>query len=87
MTTTFTFFQKVAHGSRTQTSEVPFTTRRRPSAPLITMSLLGVTCSFNAAACHAGIKLTEAPVSNNTVVDLRASDLDLVGTFGAISRL
>ena len=87
MTTTLTFFQKVALGSRTQTSEVPFTTRRRPSAPLITMSLLGVTCSFKAAACHAGIKLTEAPVSSKTVVDLRASDLDLVGTFGAINKL
>ena len=61
--------------------------RRRPSAPLITISLLGVTWSFKAAACHAGIKLTDAPVSKSTVVALRVSDLDLVGTFGAISRL
>ena len=51
------------------------------------MSLLGVTCRFNAAACHAGIKDTEAPVSNKTVVGLRASDFDLVGTFAAIKRL
>ena len=51
------------------------------------MSLLGVTCKFNAAACHAGIKDTEAPVSNKTVVGLRASDLLFVGTFAAIKRL
>merc|ERR1712240_297928 len=61
--------------------------RRRPLAPLMTISLLGVTCSFRASACHAGIRLTDAPVSKSTVVALRFSDVDLVGTFGAIKRL
>merc|ERR1711873_60355 len=87
VTTILTFFQKVAHGSLTHTSAVPWTTRRRPSAPRITISLLGVTSSFNAAACHAGIKDTEAPVSNKTVVGLRASDFDFAGTFAAINKL
>ena len=51
------------------------------------ISVLGVTCTFRASACHAGIRDTDAPVSKSTVVALRLSDTDLVGTLGAIKRL
>ena len=53
----------------------------------MTISLLGVTWSFRASACHAGIRKTDAPVSKSTVVALRLSDADLVRTLGAIKRL
>ena len=51
------------------------------------MSVQGVTWTLRVSACQAGIKLTLAPVSNNTVVALILSDTDLVGTLGAIRRL
>ena len=77
----------MAHKSRTHTFPVPFTASLCPSAPLITISDLGVASTLRAFACHAGIRLTEAPVSKRTVVASILLQMDFGGTLWAILRL
>ena len=85
--TNFTFFQKVARGSRTQISPVPWTAKGWPSAPRIQMSRLGFTSRPSLAACQAGMSETDAPVSKRTFVGGISLETDFGGTFFAMSKL
>ena len=84
--TILTFFQKVTIGSRTHTSPVPWTARGCPSAPLMIISLLGLTSIPKMFACHKGISETDAPVSKRTLVGGIVCETDLGGTFFETSK-
>ena len=51
------------------------------------MSLLGFTSKLSLAACQAGIKETDAPMSRRTFVGGISFETDLEGTFLDMSRL
>ena len=72
--------------SRTHTSPVSWTARGCPSAPLMTISLLGLTSISKRFACHKGISDTDAPVSKRTLVGGIVCETDLGGTFFETSK-